>query len=99
MLHVVVPFFYLLYWLLFTPKGNLKWQDGIYWIFFPFAYLIYSLIRGAIVEWYPYPFLNVVKHGYPKVFMNIGLMIVVFFIAGLAIIAVDRVLNDKKQLQ
>ena len=24
----------------------------------PAAYLVYSLIRGPIVDWYPYPFLN-----------------------------------------
>ena len=99
MLHVVVPLFYLLYWILFTPKGTLKWQDGIHWIFFPFGYLIYSLIRGAVVAWYPYPFLDVVKHGYAKVFINIGLMIAVFFITGLLIIAADRVINSKKKSQ
>jgi hypothetical protein len=29
-----------------------------WWIAVPTAYFIYSLIRGAITGWYPYPFLN-----------------------------------------
>jgi len=35
---------------------------------FPLAYLVYSLVRGPIVGWYPYPFLDPGKvGGYPGV--------------------------------
>ena len=34
---------------------------------FPLAYFGYSLIRGAIVDWYPYPFMDVNRHGYDGV--------------------------------
>jgi hypothetical protein len=33
----------------------------------PISWLIYTLIRGEIVEWYPYPFINVNEHGYAVV--------------------------------
>lgn len=90
LLHVVVPLLYVLYYLFYIPKGNLKWKDGISWVYFPLAYLLYTLIRGAIINWYPYPFLNVVNFGYPKVLLNIVVMILVFFISGLLLIALNR---------
>jgi hypothetical protein len=90
LLHVVVPILYIIYWFAFKSKGKLLWRDGIYWIYFPLIYLIYSMIRGAIVHWYPYPFLNADLHGYPKVVLNIIGMISVFFIAGIILIAITR---------
>ena len=30
---------------------------------FPLLYLAYVLIRGAVVDWYPYPFLNPARVG------------------------------------
>ena len=93
MLHVVIPILYLLYWGFMRPKGNLEYRNGIFWVFFPLAYLIYSLVRGAIVHWYPYPFLNADKLGYAKVSVNVAVMIAVFFVAGLILIAITRSLK------
>ena len=89
-LHVIVPLLYIIYWFTFIPRGELQWKDGIPWLVFPFLYLIYSLIRGSIVGWYPYPFLNATKHGYPQVILNISLMIAVFLIGAMAVIAINR---------
>lgn len=90
LLHVVVPVLYVLYWVVVTPKGSLKWKDGLYWTIFPTVYLIYSLVRGEAVGWYPYPFLDVLKHGYQQVVVNIVLMIAVFFGMGLLLIGLNR---------
>ncbi|MFP3387086.1 Pr6Pr family membrane protein, partial [Tritonibacter sp. SIMBA_163] len=37
------------------------------WILYPVAYLIYTLLRGLVVEWYPYPFLDPGNGGYIQV--------------------------------
>lgn len=95
MLHVVIPVMYLLYWAFFRTAGKLRWQDGFLWVFFPLLYLIYSLIRGSVVNWYPYPFLNAVKIGYGKVVLNIGVMLVVFLGAGLMFVFLTRSLRSK----
>jgi len=95
MLHVVIPILYLLYWFFFVPKTYLNWKNGMYWILFPLIYLIYSLIRGAIVQWYPYPFLNAAKYGYNQVIFNIGIMILVFFSAGAILIAANNKIIKK----
>ncbi|MTD12665.1 hypothetical protein GIS00_01730 [Nakamurella sp. YIM 132087] len=38
------------------PLGFVR--PGLFWLIFPLLYLIYSEIRGPIIDWYPYPFLN-----------------------------------------
>jgi hypothetical protein len=90
MLHVVIPLLYILYWFLYRTRGKLTWKDGLYWTLFPFAYLFYTLIRGAMVDWYPYPFLNVLNHGYGQVFVNIGIVISIFLLAGFGVIFLVR---------
>ncbi len=96
LLHVVVPFLYVLYWIVFVPKGTLKWKDGISWTYFPLFYLVYSLIRGHLVDWYPYPFLNVAKFGYTQVFINSGFVVLAFLLFGSLLIWADRLMNSGK---
>jgi hypothetical protein len=90
MLHVVIPVLYIFYWLYFRTNGKLNWKDGIYWTIYPLVYLVYSLIRGSIVQWYPYPFLHAGNLGYPTVMMNIMMVIVVFLVASLGVIYSTR---------
>ena len=94
MLHVIIPISFILYWVLFI-KGRLEWKNGLYWILFPTVYLIYSLIRGAIVNWYPYPFLNATVLGYEKVIINIIIMVFVFFLAGSSLIFINNKIIKK----
>lgn len=65
LLHVVVPLLAVIGWLAFGPRDradrSLLWPSLIY----PVGWLGYTLVRGAAVEWYPYPFLDVGLHGYP----------------------------------
>lgn len=97
MLHVLVPILYIVYWAFFTPKNRLHWKDGLMWIIFPTVYLIYSMIRGALVHWYPYPFLDAGKYGYGTVSVNVIVMITVFFGAGIVLIWINRMIT-KNQL-
>ena len=94
-LHVVVPVLFVIYWFVFVPKGVLKYKDGIPWVLFPVVYLVYSMIRGSITHWYPYPFLNADIHGYSKVAVNILVMVAAFFVVGLLLIAVNRSMKQK----
>ncbi len=91
--HVAVPVLYVLYWFVFVRRGVLQWKDTVNWIYFPVVYLIYSLIRGAAVGWYPYPFLNATRLGYGKVLLNIGIVLAVFLIAGTILVVINRSLK------
>lgn len=95
MLHVAIPILYILYWLFFATKGKLNWKNGFYWLLFPLVYLIYSLIRGSVVLWYPYPFLNASKLGYGQVSLNILIMLLIFLASGSALIAINNKFEKK----
>lgn len=90
LLHSVNPLLFVIYWLFFARSENLKWKQSIYWLGFPFLYLIYTLIRGAITRSYPYPFIDAVKLGYGQVLISSLVLLIVFLVLGLLLIFVSR---------
>ncbi|RZL44730.1 MAG: hypothetical protein EOP00_19175 [Pedobacter sp.] len=90
LLHVVVPIAYVVYWIIFTPKNTLNWKEGISWSYFPMIYLIYSLVRGHFVNWYPYPFLNVTQFGLPQVLLNAIFVLITFAFIAVAMIGFNK---------
>lgn len=90
LLHVVVPLFFVIFWLVYTPRKALKWKDILPWLIFPALYLAYSLLRGPVANWYPYPFLHAAKLGYGQVAINALCVLAGFLAAGAAIIGFNR---------
>lgn len=68
--HYLVPVMMVLGWLLFGPRPRVGRGTVAWSLLFPILWLIYTLIRGAIWRWYPYPFLDVPSHGYARVAIN-----------------------------
>ena len=68
--HTVVPILAVVTWLAYGPRG--RTSRRIMWLslLFPLAWFVFTLIRGPITDFYPYPFVDVARHGYAKVFMN-----------------------------
>jgi hypothetical protein len=56
--HEVAPVLVLLDWLIDPPGRRLSLRQVATWLIFPAVYLVYSLVRGPIADWYPYPFLD-----------------------------------------
>jgi hypothetical protein len=90
LLHSVIPVGYVLYWLLFAPRSELRWMDAVAWLAYPGVYLVYILARGAVSGIYPYPFVDVNVLGYAGVLIRAGVFLVVFLGMGLLIVAVAR---------
>src|SRR5262249_656070 len=88
--HDVMPVLYPLYWLMFVPKGALRWIDAVCWLAFPALYFAYCLLRGTISGVYPYPFIDVNTLGYTRVFLNATLLTAGFLGLGLILIAIDH---------
>jgi len=57
-MHVWVPVFILLDWLLAPGRARVPWKRLWLVVSFPLAWLAFTMIRGAITLWYPYPFLE-----------------------------------------
>lgn len=56
--HYIMPIVVVADWLYQPPKSKLNARQLGYWLIYPLLYLVYTLVRGAIVGFYPYPFLN-----------------------------------------
>jgi hypothetical protein len=56
--HYLMPCVVVFDWILLPSRTRLGARDLLLCLIFPGVYLSYVLIRGGIVGWYPYPFLN-----------------------------------------
>ena len=65
-LHVIVPILVVVEWLVAPERTKRAWT----WLAFPLVYVAYTLVRGPIVGWYPYPFLDPRPHGYGEVLLT-----------------------------
>ena len=90
LLHDAMPLMYVAYWLIFVPKGSLRWNDIPRWLIYPLCYLAYALARGATTGWYPYPFLDAGKLGYLPVLLNAAMISCGFLGVSFLAVAVGR---------
>jgi hypothetical protein len=67
LLHVAVPLMSAVGWLIFGPRNRVNQADLVGFFVVPVAWLGYTLTRGAVTSWYPYPFIDVGRHGYARV--------------------------------
>jgi hypothetical protein len=62
-LHRIMPVAVALDWVIDPPRVHLQLRQTVLWMSFPLVYVVYTLIRGAIVNWYPYFFVDPNRHG------------------------------------
>lgn len=68
--HTVVPTMAVAGWLLYGPRGLAGRRTVVLALGFPAAWIVFTLLRGPIVHWYPYHFIDVTSLGYGKVAAN-----------------------------
>ena len=70
LVHTVVPILAVVGWLLIGPRGLTSARVAWLSLLFPLLWIAFTLIRGAVWHWYPYPFIDVTMLGYGKVALN-----------------------------
>lgn len=93
--HYIVPVYLLMDWLIIRPKNSITLKKSLLWLLFPIVYFIYSLIRGVIINWYPYPFIDVNDLGYARVMINAG-FITLFAVASIIVLNLISRISIKK---
>jgi hypothetical protein len=66
-LHQVFPLVVIADWIIDPPRWAISVRQSMVWLAYPLGWLAYTLVRGALTGWYPYPFLNPVNGGYGSV--------------------------------
>ena len=96
-LHYIVPGLALLFWLLFAPKGALKWGDPVLWAIYPLAYFAYALVRGASDGKYPYPFMDIPKVGWTSAVTTVAIILVAYLLVGTFFVWLGRLLDPTRR--
>lgn len=97
LLHTVVPVLAVLGWVAFGPRGLTSVRIAGLATLFPVCWVIFALVRGAIIDWYPYPFVDVNDVGYARVSVNLVVVALLFFALAAAAIGADRALGAAKR--
>jgi hypothetical protein len=80
--HKAFPVLVVIDWLIDPPETDLRMQDVSLWLIFPLVWVAVTMVRGALDDWYPYPFLDPDHGGYASVGYH-----VIAILAGLLVIA------------
>jgi hypothetical protein len=89
-LHYVTPLALLTDWLFSPPARPVSYRRALRWLLFPAVYVAYSLVRGALVGWYPYPFLNPELQGYGAVARSGAVLLLGLTLLAVALAASTR---------
>jgi hypothetical protein len=93
--HAFVPVVAVVAWLAFGPRGLVGRDDVVRAALVPVAWLAFTLARGAAIDWYPYPFLDVTDHGYARVLVNVVIVTALFLGLAVGARALARRLADR----
>jgi hypothetical protein len=88
--HKAFPVLVVLDWLIDPPETDLRMQDVALWLIFPLVWVAVTLVRGALDNWYPYPFLDPDHGGYGSV----GYHVLAIFAGFLVIAGIVVALGD-----
>lgn len=68
-LHFFLPTFALVDWLVFPGRQRVRWRTLWWMLAYPTVWGVVTIIRGRIVGWYPYFFLDPAQAGFPLAFV------------------------------
>ncbi|MEW1959725.1 Pr6Pr family membrane protein [Kineococcus sp. NPDC059986] len=89
--HYVSPVLAVASWLLFGPRPRVDGRTFGWAFVWPVGWTVYTLVRGAVVDWYPYPFLDVSALGYAVALRNVGFVVVL----SVALLSLLRLLDRR----
>lgn len=84
-LHKLFPIVVVADWFVDPPQVRLTVRDAVIWMVYPIVWTAFTLLRGALDGWYPYPFLDPADGGYASVAVTV-VAITVGFLAFAAVL-------------
>ena len=93
LLHTVVPAMAVAGWLVLGPRGLVTWRVVWLSLVYPIAWLVVTLVRGAVIGWYPYPFMDPGEQGTAAVALTLAGIVGAFIGLAALLLVVDRALG------
>ncbi|WP_392565903.1 Pr6Pr family membrane protein [Utexia brackfieldae] len=72
------------------PYPRIDRKTLLYSLLPPLGYGIYIVVRGQLIERYPYPFINPLRIGYPQMLLNMMILLAVFMAIALLLARIER---------
>jgi hypothetical protein len=94
LLHLIIPILMVIYWWKWVNTHQLNLKIIPLWLLYPALYCLYILWRGSLSGFYPYPFMNVSKLGYNRVWINCAGIVGVFLLFSLLLVLAGRKKNS-----
>lgn len=91
--HYITPVLTILTWLVFGPRGWLRLSSVFTALIIPIIWLAYAFARGAVIDSYPYGFLDVATLGMGRALVNVAGVLVLGIVLGLIFWSIDRLLT------
>jgi hypothetical protein len=95
-LHIITPVVTVAVWLIAGPRDWITWPTLWRSLVLPAVWVVYTLVRGAVIGAYPYPFIDVVELGYGRVAINLAVVLVIGVAVGAAYLGIDRLLVRRR---
>lgn len=92
-LHLIVPVLVPLVWLILGPHGRIGGRVVVLSLLVPLGWLGVTLLRGPLLDWYPYEILDVPRMGYAGVGVYVGVIIAAYVVLALLLWGLDRLLS------
>lgn len=93
--HLVTPLLAWACWFLVGPTP-VTWGRIALAVLVPLAWVVSTMVRGALVDWYPYSFLDVPRLGITEVLTNIAILVPAVPLLGLALMGIERLLGSRR---
>lgn len=100
--HYMIPICTVADYILFQPKPSFKKLDPVKWLWAPFIYFVFILVKGRYfdagktlvgIKRYPYYFLDAGKYGYAYVFKYAFIFLIACVIIGYGLCFIDFILG------
>ncbi len=98
LLHIVTPAVTVLVWAIYGPRTWITGRTVVASLAIPVAWVVWMLVRGAVVDSYPYGFTNVATLGFAKVAAVLGVILVFGLVVAAAFWGADRALGRTRRV-
>jgi hypothetical protein len=94
--HKLFPILAVIDWIIDPPETDLRMRDVALWLIFPLVWLGFTLVRGAVDGWYPYPFLDPDNGGYRSVAYHLVVILAAFLVIAGGILGLGDLGRDRR---
>ncbi|MDO8731414.1 MAG: Pr6Pr family membrane protein [Actinomycetota bacterium] len=93
--HYITPVLTVLVFILIGPRGLIRVRTIFLALILPLLWVAYSLLRGAVIDSYPYGFLDAARYGYGTVMINLIGIVGIGTLFGFIFLGIEKLIGKR----